>query len=92
MCKRVCWDYADKCAFATKISLKRVGPRGSGEFEEITWEEALNLATTWLKPIREKNPEKLAFLLVGINLNPLHLFGHKTLARLIMQRMVVLLG
>ncbi len=41
--------------------LKRVGPRGSGEFEEITWEEALNLATTWLKPIREKNPEKLAF-------------------------------
>ena len=44
-----------------KSPLKRVGPRGSGEFEEITWEEALNLATTWLKPIREKNPEKLAF-------------------------------
>ena len=41
--------------------LKRVGPRGSGEFEEISWEEALGLAVSWLKPIREKNPEKLAF-------------------------------
>ena len=41
--------------------LKRVGPRGSGEFEEISWDEALGLAVSWLKPIREKNPEKLAF-------------------------------
>ena len=72
-----------------KSPLKRVGPRGSGEFEEITWEEALNLATTWLKPIREKIQKSWHFLLVGINLNPLHLFGHKTLARLIMRRMVV---
>ena len=44
-----------------KSPLKRVGPRGSGQFKEITWDEALNLATSWLKPIREKNPEKLAF-------------------------------
>ena len=41
--------------------LKRVGPRGSGEFEEISWEEALSLAESWLKPIRNENPEKLAF-------------------------------
>ncbi|QIE46550.1 molybdopterin-dependent oxidoreductase [Pseudohalocynthiibacter aestuariivivens] len=41
--------------------LKRVGPRGSGEFEEISWDEALDLATDWLAPIRQKNPEKLAF-------------------------------
>ena len=41
--------------------LKRVGPRGSGEFEEISWDEALGLAVSWLKPIRETNPEKLAF-------------------------------
>ena len=41
--------------------LKRVGPRGSGEFEEISWEEALQIATDWLQPLRKDNPEKLAF-------------------------------
>ncbi len=41
--------------------LKRVGPRGSGEFEEISWDEALDMAVGLLKPIRENNPEKLAF-------------------------------
>jgi len=41
--------------------LKRVGERGAGEFVEIEWEEALQLATNWLKPIRERDPKKLAF-------------------------------
>lgn len=41
--------------------LKRVGPRGSGEFEEIEWEEALSTATTWLEDIRKTDPKKLAF-------------------------------
>jgi anaerobic selenocysteine-containing dehydrogenase len=41
--------------------LKRVGPRGSGEFEEISWDEALDIATSWLMPLRETAPEKLAF-------------------------------
>ena len=44
-----------------RAPLKRVGPRGSGEFEEISWEEALDLAVSWLEPIRKSNPEKLAF-------------------------------
>ncbi len=44
-----------------RAPLKRVGPRGSGEFEEITWEEALKIATEWLRPLRESAPEKLAF-------------------------------
>jgi anaerobic selenocysteine-containing dehydrogenase len=44
-----------------KAPLRRVGPRGSGEFEEISWEEALTIATDWLAPIRAENPEKLAF-------------------------------
>ncbi|MGB0823907.1 MAG: molybdopterin-dependent oxidoreductase, partial [Alphaproteobacteria bacterium] len=32
-----------------------------GQFREISWDEALDLAVEWLAPIREKNPEKLAF-------------------------------
>ena len=44
-----------------RAPLKRVGPRGSGEFEEISWDEALNLATDWLAPVREKDPSRLAF-------------------------------
>lgn len=44
-----------------RAPLKRVGPRGSGAFEEITWDEALDLAVSWLKPLRETAPEKLAF-------------------------------
>ena len=41
--------------------MKRVGPRGSGQFEPISWDEALQLATDWLAPIRETDPKKLAF-------------------------------
>lgn len=41
--------------------LRRSGPRGSGEFEEISWEEALKTAVSWLEPIRKTAPEKLAF-------------------------------
>ncbi|MES2858815.1 MAG: molybdopterin oxidoreductase family protein [Pseudomonadota bacterium] len=41
--------------------LLRVGERGSGEFREIEWDEAMDLATSWLKPIRERNPDELAF-------------------------------
>ena len=41
--------------------LKRVGPRGAGEFEEIEWEEALGLATGWLSEVRHSDPRRLAF-------------------------------
>ncbi len=44
-----------------KSPMKRVGERGSGEFEEISWDEAFDIAVSWLKPVRENNPEKLAF-------------------------------
>jgi anaerobic selenocysteine-containing dehydrogenase len=41
--------------------LLRVGERGAGEFREIEWDEALDIATSWLKPIRGRNPDELAF-------------------------------
>ncbi len=41
--------------------LLRTGERGSGEFKEIEWEEALGLATKWLGDIRHTDPRKLAF-------------------------------
>ncbi|MDU8910825.1 molybdopterin oxidoreductase family protein [Aestuariicoccus sp. MJ-SS9] len=44
-----------------RAPMRRVGPRGSGEFEEISWDEALETAVSWMKPLRDTAPEKLAF-------------------------------
>jgi anaerobic selenocysteine-containing dehydrogenase len=44
-----------------RAPMKRVGPRGSGEFEEISWDEALSLATDWMGKVRKKDPKRLAF-------------------------------
>ncbi len=41
--------------------LKRVGPRGSGDFVEIEWSEAMDLATDWLGAVRKSDPKRLAF-------------------------------
>jgi len=41
--------------------MKRVGPRGSGRFEKISWEEALGLATDWMGDVRKTDPKRLAF-------------------------------
>jgi anaerobic selenocysteine-containing dehydrogenase len=41
--------------------LLRTGERGSGQFREIEWEEALTIATGWLGKIRATDPKKLAF-------------------------------
>jgi sulfite dehydrogenase (quinone) subunit SoeA len=41
--------------------LRRVGERGSGEFREIEWEEAIATAVEWLSSVRATDPKKLAF-------------------------------
>ena len=44
-----------------RAPLLRTGPRGSGEFREISWDEALETATKWLGAVRARDPRKLAF-------------------------------
>jgi sulfite dehydrogenase (quinone) subunit SoeA len=44
-----------------RAPLRRVGPRGSGQFQEISWDEALATATAWMGALRATAPEKLAF-------------------------------
>ncbi len=44
-----------------RAPMKRVGERGEGKFEEISWDEAFDIAAKRLGPIREKAPHKLAF-------------------------------
>jgi anaerobic selenocysteine-containing dehydrogenase len=41
--------------------LKRVGERGTGEFREIEWNEAIETAVEWLSSVRGTDPKKLAF-------------------------------
>ncbi len=44
-----------------RAPLLRTGPRGSGEFRRISWDEALAIATDWLRSIRATDPRRLAF-------------------------------
>ncbi|MBY6067371.1 molybdopterin oxidoreductase family protein [Leisingera aquaemixtae] len=44
-----------------KAPMIRTGPRGSGQFKEISWDEALAIAVGWLEPVRHEAPEQLAF-------------------------------
>ena len=44
-----------------RTPLLRVGERGSGEFKEISWDEAMEIATAWLGEVRDKDPRRLAF-------------------------------
>src|SRR5919109_174180 len=43
-----------------RAPLLRTGPRGSGEFKEISWDEALETASQWLGEVRRSNPKKIA--------------------------------
>ena len=67
--------------------LKRMGPRGSGEFEEISWEEALSLAgIAWAKSART-TPRNSLSLRGEINPRALPRGGRRCSARQTMRRM-----
>jgi anaerobic selenocysteine-containing dehydrogenase len=44
-----------------RTPLRRVGPRGSGGFEAISWAQAMTVATERLAAIRASDPNRLAF-------------------------------
>ncbi|QFU07718.1 Tetrathionate reductase subunit A precursor [Rhodobacteraceae bacterium THAF1] len=44
-----------------RAPLRRVGARGDGKFEEISWDEALGIVAERLGRIRADDPKKLAF-------------------------------
>ena len=50
-----------------KKPLLRTGERGEGEFREIEWDEALELATDWLGDIRSRDPKLMAFFSSQVN-------------------------
>ena len=71
-----------------RAPMKRVGPRGSGEFEEISWDEALEIAAGWLKPLRETDQSEAGILHRARPVAKLHLLlGAKPSARRTMRRM-----
>ena len=41
--------------------MKRVGERGSGEFERITWDEAMDIIAEKLNPVIAENPQEASF-------------------------------
>jgi len=62
--KGACWSHCHYSPDRVTQPLKRVGPRGSGRFEPIPWEQALDeIADGILDAIREQGPESVLTLL-----------------------------
>lgn len=45
-----------------KTPMKRVGPRGSGAFEPISWDEALDICARELGKLRDEDPDSVVWL------------------------------
>jgi DMSO reductase family type II enzyme molybdopterin subunit len=58
--KGACWSHCHYSPDRVTAPLKRVGERGEGKFEEVSWEEALDdIADRLLDAIEEQGPESI---------------------------------
>ena len=56
-----------------KYPMKRIGERGSGQFERIPWEEALNTVASEIRRINDKyGPSEIALIVSGGDIVHLH--------------------
>jgi len=53
--------YAERTAHPDRVlhPLRRVGPKGSGQFVRVSWDEALSDIAQWLKAIAAREPEAI---------------------------------
>ena len=61
MCKGFRRNHASEIAGTPYKAAAPSRAAGTGEFEEIEWDEALELASQWLAEIRARDPKQLAF-------------------------------
>ncbi len=62
--KGACWSHCHYSPDRVTKPLKRVGERGKGQFEEVSWDEALrDIAEAILDAIQEDGPESVLTLL-----------------------------
>ncbi len=62
--KGACWAYLHYAPDRVTTPLKRVGERGEGKFEPVSWDEALtDIADAMLDAIQEQGPESIITLM-----------------------------
>jgi DMSO reductase family type II enzyme molybdopterin subunit len=58
--KGACWSHCHYSPDRVSVPLRRVGERGEGKFEEVSWDEALDdIADKMLDAIEEQGPESI---------------------------------
>jgi DMSO reductase family type II enzyme molybdopterin subunit len=76
--KGACWSHCHYSPDRVTHPLKRVGERGEGKFEEVSWDEALSdIADAMLDAIEDQGPESLISLLTPeVGAGPARLFNN----------------
>ncbi|MDO8611582.1 MAG: molybdopterin-dependent oxidoreductase [Dehalococcoidia bacterium] len=62
--KGACWAYLHYAPDRVTVPLKRVGERGEGKFEPVSWDEALtDIADAMLDAVKDQGPESIITLM-----------------------------